>query len=236
MTTQPPNPADATSSESISPAVNSAATPKARLVKADQADVKPLYPVARLIKGAVLDAEDMKSQAKQLLQDAEKEAQRLVSEAKQQAQQELTDARQRGFDEGYAKFQQLNQQAEVQVTQLATKFSQEVTTAAFRLAREILDAELQQDPQRIIKVIESGLEHLRSRFPKRVSVHLHPEDFELVESNKTAFAGVVSEDVQFGFVKDTEVSRHHVIMETEMGHYDFSVESQLEELRKVIRS
>lgn len=219
-------------SDANAPAAKS--PPKARVVKAEHAEPKPLYPVARLIKGAVLEAEELRTQARQLLQDAEAEAQRLVREANDQAQKELADARQRGFDKGFAKFHELIRQASNKVDAMSAQFGGEVTSAAFRLASEILDAELKSDPQRIIQVIATGLEHLRSRFPKRVAVHLHPDDFDLVETNKAAFTGIVSDDVQFGFVKDSDIKRHQVIMETEMGHYDFSVESQLEELRRVI--
>lgn len=228
-TTDAADPADASSM------LNASSPPKARVVKAKHADPQPLYPVARLIKGAVLEAEDLRTQARKLLQNAETEAQRLVHEAKEQAQQELSDARQRGFDEGFAKFHELVLQASKKVDAMSAQFGGEVTSAAFRLASEILDSELKSDPQRIIQVIGGGLEHLRSRFPKRVAVHLHPEDFDLVESNKSAFTGIVADDVQFGFVKDSDIQRHQVIMETEMGHYDFSVETQLEELRRVIR-
>ncbi len=209
--------------------------PKARVVKAEVAQTEPYYPVARLIKGAVLEAEDYRAEARQLLESAKAEAERIVHEAKEQAQQELTDARQRGFDEGHGQFSRLIDRLSTQTEQMADRFGAEVTEAAFRVAREILAVELEQNPQSIIQVINTGLHDLRSRLPKRVTVHLHPEDFDLVASHKSEFAGIMPDGAQFGFVKDTNVRRHDVLIETEMGHYDFSVESQLAELRRVIR-
>jgi flagellar assembly protein FliH len=200
----------------------------------DSDSPRPLYPVARLIKGAVVEAEQERTKARQLLEQALAEAQRITEEAKAQAEIELSDAREKGYREGFLLYHQLIDAAQQQVSGLTERFTTEVTSIAFRVAREVLDVEFTARPERIMQVVTAAVDHLRSRFPQRILVHLHPLDFDFVQSHKDAFAGLVPPDIQFSLVKDSDLQRYEVLLETEMGHYDFSVESQLEEIRKVL--
>jgi flagellar assembly protein FliH len=206
-----------------------------RLVRPnEEIQVRPLYPVARLIKGAVLEAEQERTKARDLLEQALAEAQRITEEAKAQAEAELATARDKGYREGFLLYHALIDRAQQQVDGLTQKFTSEVTSIAFRVAREVLDVEFAARPERIMQVVTTAVDHLRSRFPQRILVHLHPADFDYVQQHKEDFAGLVPADIQFSLVKDSELQRNEVVLETEMGHYDFSVESQLKEIRKVL--
>lgn len=216
------------------PETNDTPAVPARLVKADAAAPKPLYPAARLIKGAVLEAKEAKAEADRVLAEARAEAKQLRDEAKEESDALRAQARQEGILEGTATFVDMLQNAGDEVDQLFVNYPSEVTKTAFRLAQEVLAVEFELNPQRIIDLVHGAVDHVRTKFPNRVLVHLHPDDFDLVESQRDKFTGLLADEVKFGFVKNAEFSRGDVQIETELGHYDFGVQSQLELLRQDI--
>lgn len=193
-----------------------------RVVKQpDAAALRPLYPTARLIKGAVFEADQLRSDAEQIKLQAQRDAEKLRE-----------DAIEAGRRDGAERFVGLIDAATNQSQQQGVEFADQVMTVALRVAREILDVEFVAKPERITELIKNALEQIRDRFPKRIVVHLHPEDYALVAGSEAEFAGLTPDDASFGFVQDDQVARHGVQLETEMGHYDFSVSQQLDRLRE----
>ncbi|MEX2215517.1 MAG: FliH/SctL family protein [Phycisphaeraceae bacterium] len=206
-----------------------------RLIHAADADIRPLYPVARLIKGAVLEAEQQRMQARELLQQAMAEAKRLVNEATAQAEAVLNEARDQGHEEGFRKFRGLIERAAADVDLFGRKFADEVTRIAFRVAREVLNVEFAVQPHRIVDLVKSAIHHIRSRYPQRIVVHLHPDDYSIVAAATEQFAGALSPETQFSLVQDADLKQRSVLLETEMGHYDFGMETQMAEIAKVLK-
>ena len=206
-----------------------------RIIRAADADVKPLYPVARLVKGAVLEAEQHRMQARELLQQAMAESKRLVAEAHEQADGVLKEAREKGREDAYKEFRALIDKATADIDLFGRKFADEVTRIAFRVAREVLNVEFSTQPQRIVDLVRSAINHIRTRYPQRVIVHLHPEDYANVVAAKDQFEGALPPDTQFSLVQDSDLKPRDVVLETEMGHYDFGMESQIAEIAKVLK-
>ena len=109
-----------------------------------------------------------------------------------------------------------------------------MTKSAFKIARWILETEFKTKPQRVMGLVEAAIEDVRTRFPSRVCVHLHPDDHEMVSKEREQLQRLMPRDVQFDLVSNVELTRCSVIVETEMGHYDFGIESQLRAIQEAI--
>jgi len=204
----------------------------ARVVRGAESRVQPLYPATRLVKGAVLEAQEMHTEAQRVMDHARTLAEGIRDQAATEVQLALEQARQKGAAEGAAEFAALIRAAEAGVEQLSQTFAEQVTRVAFRLAEGVLHAEFKQHPERLVDLVKGAVRHVKDRMPQRVLVHLHPDDFDLIEEHREAFDGLLADDVSFGFVKNDNLAEHDVQIETELGHYDFSVSSQLEQIRE----
>lgn len=195
---------------------------RSRLVsQPDPSTLEPVFPTARLLKGAVLEAEHIKQETVELKEQAQAKAKQLWA-----------DAVDRGKQEGAERFVGLIDAAAQHSQQQADRFPEEVTAVALKIARAVLDVEFAAKPERITDLIKTALNQVRDRFPKRIVAHLHPDDYALVAGSEAEFGGLVADDAAFGFVQDTEVPRHGVQLETELGHYDFAVGEQLDRLKE----
>ncbi|MEM7624463.1 MAG: FliH/SctL family protein [Planctomycetota bacterium] len=187
----------------------------------DPSALHPIFPTARLVKGAVLEADQLRQEAEALEAQAQADAERLRAEAVEA-----------GRREGAERFVGLIDAATMRGQEQGVEFADQVMTVALRVARAVIDVEFATKPERITDLIKTALAQVRDRSPKRVVAHLHPEDYALVAGRESEFAGLTPDDAAFGFVQDTDVPRHGVQLETELGHYDFAVEQQLDRLRE----
>lgn len=216
--------------------MNEAAEPTADTspLRKQPAGVKPLYPIGRLRKKASLEAEQFLDQARAVLERANNEAEQIIAQARAQAEQELEQARRRGEAEGAEALLAAASSAREQVQQLHERFNEEVTGAAFRVAREVLEVEFVTRTDQVAKLIGQALDHVRSRMPQRVSVHLHPSDLAMVSGHREALAERLPGSVGLDLVADESLEPRDVVIETELGHYGFGVDSQLAELRRLV--
>jgi flagellar biosynthesis/type III secretory pathway protein FliH len=173
--------------------VTDATTTSSRVVKAADARPEPLYPAARLLRGATIEAEATLVAAKQTLADAERK----------RREQEFRD---------------------------------EVTNAAFKIARHVLEVEFHHKQDHVRQLVEGAIEEVRTRAPSRVCVNLHPDDHEIVVAHRDELQQLLSRDVQFDLVRNVDLAPRSILIETEMGHYDFGIDSQLESLRDAVDS
>lgn len=201
---------------------------KGRLVKQPYDRIEPLYPTARLVKQGVLQSERILEQARQALQQAQAEAQQIRA----QAETDVEKVRQTGIDQARqaaaVEFAKRLQRVDDQVQQLRGQFAQEVQRVALRLARQILDVEFQVRPERIVDLVGRVLSHARQH--KQISVHLHPDYLQTVSAQEKQLLEPLPLATSIGFVCDPELPMTGVRIETEMGVYDGSIDTQMQRL------
>jgi flagellar assembly protein FliH len=103
---------------------------------------------------------------------------------------------------------------------------------ALRLAEEILAGALSVQPERLLDVARLALRHVVDR--RHVTLVVNPEDLELIGD---AVAGLASElgGIEHCNVQaDRRVGRGGVIVRTDAGELDASIEAQLSRAREVV--
>ena len=171
----------------------------------------------------------------------------LIEGAWAQAEQIRETARQTGHAEGQAAgFAEARAEVDSALAALATALGafaalrEELTTAlehdatvlAFQLSEQVLAGALDVQPERVIDVARNALRRVTDR--RRVVLLVNPADLEVisesVESLKGELGGIEHCDVQ----SDRRIDRGGVILRTEAGEIDVTIDSQVDRAREIV--
>lgn len=166
---------------------------------------------------------------------------RRLAELEAQAAARETQARRAGFEEGQAAarrnleetYRQALERAARATAELAglrrrlrQQAEEDLVRLAVAIARRILRRELSTDPQALLGLVKAALERIDAREVLRLRVH--PEDARTIESS---FADLgVPERIEV--LADRRLERGALVVETERGELDGSVETQLAEIER----
>jgi flagellar biosynthesis/type III secretory pathway protein FliH len=202
----------------------------ARVVRNADGRAQPLYPATRLLKGAVLDAERATADAVLLRQTTMKECAALHQAALDEAAAVRQAAFDRGAQEAAAEFTGMLQKLETEIDRLKTRFATDVQRVAFRFAKAIIDVEFQAKPERLLQLIEKVLKP--AKLYNRVKIVLHPNDVARIRADQQRLAKQLAFAKEIEFAADPKLPPHGVRVETEMGSYDGTIETQIRRLQE----
>lgn len=171
----------------------------------------------------------------------------LIEGAWSEAERIREQARQAGYAEGHAAgLASAREEIDGAVAALSTALGafaamrEELTTSlehdaadlAFRLCEQVLAGTLAVQPERVVDVARNALRRVAERW--RVVLLVNPADLELisgsVEALKGELGGIEHCDVQ----SDRRIDRGGVILRTEAGEIDVTLDSQLERAREIV--
>jgi flagellar assembly protein FliH len=111
----------------------------------------------------------------------------------------------------------------------AEPFLLELSTA---IAKQIIKQELENSPDRLIEIIKKHI--LRFKEKDSITVCVHPEDFELIQSKRSQLVSVVNGETEIKIIPDHSVSAKGCIIRTAYGSVDARIDTQIEEIKKVL--
>jgi flagellar assembly protein FliH len=116
--------------------------------------------------------------------------------------------------------------------QLIAALEQDAAELSIRIAEHILAAALEVQPERIVDVARNALRRANDR--RQVVLVVNPADLEIlgeaVHALQAELGGIEHCDVQ----SDRRIARGGVILRTEAGEIDVSLETQVERAREVV--
>lgn len=161
-----------------------------------------------------------------------------LEEGRQQGQQDgHREGFQQGFEEGRcqglaegrevmlkeaARFEPLMDCLADPLAQLDDEIEQELVTLAIAIAKQLIRRELKTDPGQIIAVVRDVLAILPSS-SRRVNLHLHPDDAELIRSALALREG----GPRWKIIEDPLLTRGGCEVSTETSHIDATLEKRL---------
>ncbi len=206
--------------------------------------------------------ENAKIQAQAIISNAEQKAMSLELETQEKVNQWWKDneikleamsleAKQQGYDEGFekggvdaekqiqqdyqdkmAKVQNLLQQAYEQKEAIiaeAEPFLLELSTA---IASQIIKQELESNPDKLVELIKQHI--LRFKEKEFITVCVHPDDFDFIQSQRAHLVAVVNGETEIKVIPDHTVTPNGCIIRTAYGSVDARIDTQLEVIKKVI--
>lgn len=100
------------------------------------------------------------------------------------------------------------------------------------IATQIIKQELTDFPDKFVGLIKQHIHRIKER--EYVSVCIHPDDYEFVQSQKAQLVAVVNGETEIKIIPDPLVSIKGCVIRTDYGSVDARIDTQIEEIKKVI--
>lgn len=206
--------------------------------------------------------EEAKAEAQAIIDNARKQAQSMeeATDAKvnqwwEENQKKLEnlsfEAKQQGYQDGFElgrkdsenelkqqyreKMEQiqhlLNQayQQKEEIIAEAEPFLLELSTV---IASQIIKQELDQSPDKFIELIKQHI--LRVKEKESITVCVHPDDFDFIQGQRSHLIAMVNGETEIKIFPDHSISSKGCVIRTAFGSVDARIDTQLEEIKKVI--
>ncbi len=192
--------------------------------------VRPLFssPSVRVVDARVVDS---LTQIGLDYEAARAQARQLVDQAQAEADDIREAAREEGRSAGYEELLQELAKARRQYAQALDAAEHDMVEMAFRLAQRIIGEAVEIDPQRVRQMVAKVLRHARGK--RDIVVYVAPQDLPVLEAASQEMAQQV-DGVSVFFEADEAISRGSCVIETESGHVDGRIETQLDTLQRAI--
>jgi len=180
---------------------------------------------------AAMDADEMSSEAENIISAAQQQAESIKSEAFSKG---YTEGQQKALQEENAalcdvsgNFQRTLEELAL-IRERAIKENElEIIDLALDVARKIIGAELHNDPQTVAKVISKAISLLGVQ--EDLVVRVNPEDKVLLSKGTADFLSAVK------LVSDPAIARGGAVIESSGGKLDAQIEEQLAEIEKSLK-
>jgi flagellar biosynthesis/type III secretory pathway protein FliH len=208
-----------------------------------------IIPSGTAVQHTEFNFEDMSAQASLYLESVRQKATQIVAQAQQQAKQTIVQAAERGrqsareaaekaaLEEMKKKWQALApilQQAIDGAAQLRSswlrQWEQQVIQLAIAVAERLVRGELSRHPEIPHQWIREALELASSG--QSITLRLHPADYETLGQLKDVIAGEFSNLSATNIVPDPRIAPGGCRVDTEFGHIDQQLATQLKRIEE----
>lgn len=136
------------------------------------------------------------------------------------------------YSEKLKQIQHLLQQAFDQKELIIAEAEPFLLELSFEIASQILRQELNSYPEKFVELIKQNI--LRVKEKDVITVCVHPEDFDFVQSQRVHLLAVVNGETEIKIIPDHSVTTKGCIIRTAFGSVDARIDTQIEEIKKVI--
>jgi type III secretion protein L len=202
-----------------------------RAPEAIRQDIRPLFasPSVRLVRSRVIESLEDVDEA---LDRAKAVADATVEQAKRDARELREEAREQGRAEGMDEVLAQLAKARREYEELLAGAEQDMLDMAFRLARRIIGEAIEVEPERVRQMVANVLGHARGK--REIVVQVAPADLEVLEASSGEFSSQV-DGVRVYFEAEPALERGSCVIQTETGHIDGRIETQLETLKRALQ-
>jgi flagellar assembly protein FliH len=209
----------------------------------------------QLLNEAEAQATAIIAMAKENAMAIEREAQEMVNQWWEENQTKLAtlthEAQQQGYSAGFEKGEidaknQIQQDTEEKMQEIqhlleqayeqkaaiiaeAEPFLLELSTA---IASQIIKQELDQNPERFVELIKQHMVRVKEK--EFITICVHPGDFEFIQAQRAQLASIANGETEITILPDHNITPKGCIIRTAFGSVDARIETQLEEIKKVI--
>ena len=100
------------------------------------------------------------------------------------------------------------------------------------IASQILKQELESHPNQFVELIKQHI--LRFKEKESITVCVHPDDFDFIQSQRVHLIAVVNGETEIKIIPDHSVSAKGCIIRTAYGSVDARIDTQIEEIKRCI--
>lgn len=167
-----------------------------------------------------------------LLAEAERGRQLMLDAARAEVERLIEEATAEGGEEGNAQAQHMRDEITGLLARMLKEVESEVVRTAVKVAHEILLAEFAQRDDAVVDVAATALMAVKNA--RDINLRVHPRDAGALRSSKERLVSNLTRAKDFEIREDRRVKPGGVLIETEAGVIDAQLETQLEEIARVL--
>ncbi len=197
----------------------------------------------------VFSSEEAEAEAENIIAEATRKADEILQEAKTQAeierQEMLEQARSRGYAEGKAqaerelaelaaKYAERQEQLEAEYQQMVDDFEPQFVDTITGIYEHIFHVELGSYREILCHLISTTMRKTEGK--REFIIHVSKDDYPYVSGQKEQITtGGISSNSLVEIIEDMNLATNECFIETEGGVFECGLETQLTELRQMLR-
>lgn len=174
----------------------------------------------------------MTDDADALLQEAERGKEALLEDARTEVARWIEVATAEGGEEGQSQAQHMRDEIAGLEARMLKEVEGEVVRTAIKVAGELLAAELALREDAVVDVAATAL--MAARTARDINLRVNPRDAGLLRAAKDRLVSNLTRAKDLEIREDRRVKAGGVLIETEAGVIDAQLETQLEEIARVL--
>lgn len=205
--------------------------------------------LVELVPEPAISLEETKKQAEQLLEDAREQAEQLLEDAKEQAGAVTEEARAEGERQGYEtgrqqaaeELEKEKQQLEEKRRQLEQEYSRlrdslepQIVDAVCDLLEKVFYIQFDQYQEILLHLVKHAI--LKIESTKEFQVRISERNYQYIEEHKSEVLNRVGQSIKLEVEADASMDDTQCVIETDSGFFDCSIDVELKNLIKAIRS
>jgi flagellar biosynthesis/type III secretory pathway protein FliH len=167
-----------------------------------------------------------------LIEEAERKAGNLRDDTEREVAELIQRARDEGQVEGAAQAQHMREEISGLEVRMLKEVEGEVVRAAMRVAREILTAEIATREDAVVDVAATALASAKTA--RDINLRVSVRDAPILRQYKARLVSVLTRAKDLEVREDKRVKQGGVLVETEAGVVDAQLDTQLDELERVL--
>lgn len=197
---------------------------KARILRGAAASRARVVPAERFL--ALADAQSIRATAAQ-------DAEHIRKRAEADAERLRNEAHAEGRERGLAAVSELLVSARAHAARSRRDATAELRGLAVKIAEKLLGRTLSLDPSAVVDLAAEALGHAGE--PRALRLRCHPDDVELLERGRPR---LMERCASLGVLRiegDEQVPRGGCVLDSELGHVDARLTTQLDAIERALR-
>lgn len=174
----------------------------------------------------------MTDDAEALRLEAERGREGMLEDARAEVARAVEAATAAGGEEGHAQAQHMRDEIAGLEARMLKEVEGEVVRTAVKVAAELLAAELQMREDAVVDIAATAL--MAARTARDINLRVNPRDAKLLRDAKERLVSNLTRAKDLEIREDRRVKAGGVLIETEAGVIDAQLETQLEEIARVL--
>jgi flagellar biosynthesis/type III secretory pathway protein FliH len=196
--------------------------------------------MANVIKGAgggrrsePVANNEVAERALAVVEEAEIIAAQILDDAREQVQELARDSAAQGRQEGEQQAEHLRQEISEMEQRMLKEVEGEIVRTALRVASELIEAEMAEREDAVVDMVCTALKET-ARNARDVFLRVNPADSAVLRDNKSRLIDALGRARDVDVREDRNVPVGGVLIQTESGVVDAQLETQLDEIAKVL--
>lgn len=179
-----------------------------------------------------LEKESTSAEAQAIVQKAQDQVAEMLSKTNDEIARRVEQARDSGLKQGHEKAAELKIKLEKLESIILSEMDDSIISTALRLTHEVLADEIKKNPEYIVDIVQTALRDIPEF--SQIWLRVNPSDASILIQNKKKIIEALERVKDIDIREDRQVARGGVLIQTESGVIDAQIQTQLDEMSRIL--